>query len=111
MDMNELLRVDVEEKEYSPLSKYPSIVRDISILIDPEIRVVEIQNLLENASHTIEDVDLIDWYEDPKLGDKKSLTFRLVFQSPERTLKEQEVDKQMAKIVARLRSKFDAEIR
>ena len=111
MDMNELLRVDVEEKEYFPLSKYPSIVRDISILVDPEIRVTEIQNLLENASHTIEDVDLIDWYEDAKLGDKKSLTFRLVFQSPERTLKEQEVDRQMAKIVVRLRSKFDAEIR
>ena len=59
----------------------------------------------------VNDVDLMDFYEDEKFGSKKSLTFRIVFQAKDRTLTDVEVDKEMQKIVAVLVEKTGAEIR
>ena len=58
-------------------------------------------------------MDLVDWFQDEqKLGtDKKSLTFRLVFQSEERTLTDEEVGKEMERVVSALEKKFDIEVR
>lgn len=110
--LDKILKLVIEEKEYRPLPKYPSVMRDISFVVDSAVRVGPIQDLLENSSHLLEDVDLLDWYEDEKLGDnKKSLTFRLVFQSSDRTLTDEEVGKEMEKIIAGLQEKFDLEIR
>jgi len=112
LDLGVLVKIVSEERAYRPMPKYPSIIRDISLIVDAAVRVGDIQNLIENASELLEDVDLVDWYEDPKLGDeKKSLTFRLIFQSEERTLTDDEVGKEMEKILADLVQKFDAEVR
>jgi phenylalanyl-tRNA synthetase beta chain len=112
LNLDALLRLTVEEKEYRPLPKYPSVMRDLSVIVDSSERVAAIQNLIENGSHLLEDADLIDWYEDPKFGDdRKSLTFRLVFQAEDRTLTDEEVGREMEKIIGALRQKFSAEIR
>ena len=113
IDLTKLVSLIQEEKEYRPLSKYPSIVRDLSFIVDAETRVGDIQNILENISKLVEDVDLVDWFQDEqKLGtDKKSLTFRLVFQSEERTLTDEEVGKEMERVVSALEKKFDIEVR
>lgn len=112
IDLDELLQVAVEEREYWPLPKFPSVVRDLSFVVDSEIRIAPIQNVIENASHLLDDVDLLDWYEDPKLGpNRKSLTFRLVFQAEDRTLTDEEIGKEMGKTINALRTKFEIEIR
>lgn len=113
IDLNKLVGLIQDEKEYRPLSKYPSVVRDISFIVDAETRVGDIQNILENISKLVEDVDLVDWFQDEqKLGtDKKSLTFRLVFQSEDRTLTDEEVGKEMEKVISALEKKFDIEVR
>lgn len=112
LDLDKLTALASAEKEFRSLPKYPAVTRDLSFLVASEIRVNEIQNLLENASHLLYDVDLIDWYEDPKLGpNRKSLTWRLVFQAEDRTLTDEEVGKEIEKIVSELKEKFDAEIR
>ncbi|MEK9186082.1 MAG: phenylalanine--tRNA ligase subunit beta, partial [Patescibacteria group bacterium] len=111
--MDKLIRLAVEEKEYEPLSKFPSVMRDISLLIDEGIRVGELMETIENAAPTlIDDADLIDFYQDEKLGDgKKSLTFRIIFQAGDHTLTDEEVGQEMEKIIAALQQKFDLEIR
>lgn len=112
LDLDKLAQLVSEEKEYRPLPKYPSVMRDISIIVGDDARVGDVQDLIENASHILEDVDLLDWYEDAKLGpNRKSLTFRLVFQAEDRTLTDEEVGKEMEKIVSGLEEKFGAEIR
>ena len=113
IDLEKLVALVGGEKEYRPLSKYPSVVRDLSLIVDAETRVGDIQNILENISRLVEDVDLIDWFQDEqKLGaDKKSLTFRLVFQSEDRTLTDEEVGKEMEKVISALEKKFDIEVR
>lgn len=111
--MDELAPLLAGEKEYLPLSKYPAVERDISIAVDQEVRVGDVQDFIENESHLLEDVDLVDWFDDEnKVGaGKKSLTFRLVFQSEDRTLTDEDVGKEMEKIIADLREKFDVEVR
>ena len=113
IDLEKLLKAVDEEKEYEPLSKYPSIIRDISILVDDSARVGDILDLIQRVSPKwVDDVDLIDWYQDEKLGEnKKSLTFRIVFQADDRTLTDSEVDKEMAAINKAIIEKFDAELR
>ena len=112
LDIALLTKLVVAEHEYAPLSKYPSIVRDISIVVGIDARVGDImQDIQRVDTNLIEDVDLIDEYENEKLDRKRSLTFRIVFQSAERTLTDAEVSKDMKRIVAVLRKTFSAEVR
>ncbi len=113
IDIDRLLAEVDGEREYEPLSKYPSVIRDISLLVNQSVRVGEILSLLQSVSpKLVNDVDLIDFYEDEKLGDnRKSLTFRIIFQADDRTLTDAEVDKEMAIISKVLEDRFNVEIR
>ena len=109
MDIEEILKLVVEEHEYRPLSKYPSVMRDISILVGSDAKVGEITQTIQEADlKYIEDVDLIDEYE---MALKRSLTFRIVFQAENRTLTDREINWEMDKITAVLKRKFKAETR
>ncbi len=112
MDIEELLKLVEGEHEYRPLSKYPSMVRDVSILVDRNMRVGDITQAIQTVDlKYINDVDLIDEYWDEKMENKSSLTFRIVFQSDDRTLTDEEVNREMEKIENILRMNFKADIR
>ncbi len=113
LDMSMLMGEVDAEREYAPLAKYPAIARDLSLLIDQEVRVGSLMDFIQQVNmKLIENVDLVDWYEDEKLGDnKKSVTFRIVFRSDERTLTDAEADREMAAITKAVIDKFDAETR
>ncbi len=109
INLDILLELIEEEHEYRPLAKYPSIMRDVSVLVNPAVRVGEMMRLIQQSDlKYIEDVDMIDEYE---LNGKRSLTFRIIFQAEDRTLKEKEAGDEMEKIKKLLKSKFGAEIR
>lgn len=113
LDLEELLKLVVEAREYKPLPKYPSVVRDISILAEPDEKIGEIMQAIQEADiKNIEDVDLIDeYYNEKLLGGKRSLTFRIVFQAQDKTLTDNEVNKEMEKIISTLKKQFKVEIR
>ncbi len=105
IDLGKLLEFVSEEHEYRPLPKYPSVVRDISISVKEGTPIGDvIQTIQEADIENIEDVDLVDEYED-------SITLRILFQSEERTLTDSEVNKKMEAIVKVLKSRFGAKIR
>ncbi|MEK7478774.1 MAG: phenylalanine--tRNA ligase subunit beta [Patescibacteria group bacterium] len=112
LDLNKLVKTIVEEKEYEPISKFPSIDRDISLLVSSDIRVGDILEIIQSVEpEHVDDVDLMDFYEDEKFGGKKSLTFRIVFQAKDKTLTDAEVDKELQKIIKVLMEKAGAELR
>lgn len=113
IDLGTLIRETSEEKEFTPLAKYPAITRDMSLLVDQSVRVGDILSVIQQVSaKLVEDVDLIDWYQDEKLGDnKKSLTFRIVFRAEDRTLTDTESDLEMSIINKAVADKFDADLR
>ena len=112
LDMTLLTKLVVAEHEYRPLPKYPSIVRDISVLVGVDKKIGDIMQTIQQSDvRHIDDVDLIDEYEHEKLDRKRSLTFRIVFQAEDRTLTDAEVNKDLEHIVAVLHKTFAAEIR
>lgn len=112
LDFEALVRHAEGEAEYRPLPRFPSVMRDISITADAGAHVGDIiQDIQLVNRNLIADVDLIDEYTHPSWREKQGLTFRIVFQSEERTLSAAEVDAEMKKIIALLRSHFGASVR
>ena len=84
------------DSRYEEVSKYPEISRDISFVIAKTINLNNYYEIVRDfAQNLIEEVKLIDSYEDEKKfgKDNKSYTFRIVYRSPERTLTNDEVNK------------------
>lgn len=112
INIEKLLHLAEEEVEFKPLPKYPSIIRDISLLVASSVRIGEVLSLIQKVDQKlIVDVDLIDDYVDEKFEGKHSLTFRIVFRAEDRTLTDEEVNKKVEEISKILRRNFGAEIR
>ena len=89
---------------------FPFVNRDISILVTSNIQFHEIEKLILSADNTIlKTVKMFDLYQDDKIDrNKKSMSLRMKFQSDKKTLQDRDVDIIMEKIVAELKSKFNA---
>jgi len=103
------------ENIYEPLPRYPAVVRDLSFFTDYSFKIGEIMQSIKNVNPSlIEDIDFIDEFEiknNLESQKRRSLTFRIVFRSPYRTLLKEEVDEEMKKIISMLGKKFKAEMR
>lgn len=96
---------------FTPLPKYPSVFRDVSMLVDPAVTVEQAQEVIERVGgELIADVDLFDEFE-PRGQDQKSLAFHIEYRAPDRTLTDAEINPIHAKIITALESEIDAEIR
>ncbi|MFH1188570.1 MAG: phenylalanine--tRNA ligase subunit beta [bacterium] len=102
-----------EERAYMPIPRYPAVIRDVSFLVDGDVRVSDVLNTIQSVSQEyVEDVDMLDYFEDASLGNgKKSLTFRIVFRADERTLTDGEVDVLLQDIQKQVVETCFAEIR
>jgi len=99
---------------FKEVSKYPSIIRDISFIVDKSTSLNNYFEIVrEYAGNLIEEVKLLDTYEDAKkFGEgKKSYTFRIVYCSPERTLTNQEVNVIQQKIQEKTETELKAVVR
>ena len=89
---------------------YPEIIRDLSFIINKEIKTEEILKTLKQVKlENIKTIKLLDIYFLKE--NKKSYTFRFIFQSEERTLKDEEVEEILRKIKNLLENKFKVEFR
>ncbi len=95
LDFEKLTGIVTEDRFFVEPFKYPAIIRDIALLVDSKTKIEQVTNVLENTGGPlVQDIDLFDSYEDESLPeDKKSLTFRVVYQSAEKTLSDGEVNK------------------
>lgn len=111
-DIQKTLALTEEGREFIPLKRFPSVTRDISVLVGRDARIGDVVGEIENVDFKlIENVDLIDEYKDETLGGRQSITFRIIFQAEDRTLTDDEVSREMEKISQVLRERFRAEIR
>ncbi|MCH7604615.1 phenylalanine--tRNA ligase subunit beta [Patescibacteria group bacterium] len=113
IDFEKLVKVSMEEKEYRPVSKFPSVVRDIAILLPREVKVVEVLNRInQSGGALVEDVDLFDMYEGDELPEgQKNLAFHIMYQSPDKTLTGKEVDGIHNQIIKALEQDPEWEVR
>ena len=99
--------------KYNKIISYPSINRDIAILVDGSINHNNIVNtILEVSSKLLKDINLFDIYNDGSLDkNTKSMAYSLKFQSPNRTLTIKEIDEEMILIMKNLKAKLKAKQR
>jgi phenylalanyl-tRNA synthetase beta chain len=88
----------------APLPRYPSIARDISIVIDDTLPAATVRGTIRSAApETLVSVREFDRYQGKGVPDRRvSLSLRLTFRSPERTLTDEEVQRAMDGIIAAL---------
>ena len=113
IDFDKLVQLATEERIYATPSKYPAIVRDISMLVDYTTKVVEVLNLINKVGGIlVRDVDLFDIYKGKNIPDsKKNLAFHIIFQSDDRTLVDKEVNELQDIIITALEKEGGWEVR
>jgi phenylalanyl-tRNA synthetase beta chain len=101
------------EVRYEPVSRQPSVRRDLAILVDRvQAAGSVLSTIRQNGGALLQGVTLFDRYEGKGVPEGKvSLGVRLVFQHGERTLTESEVAKAMDRVVRTLGQQFGAELR
>lgn len=112
IDIQKLSELAEEEREFKTLPKHPGVARDISMIVEKDIRIGEIIRAVESSPiEDIVDVDLVDEYADEALGGKESITIRILFRADDRTLTDEEVNEKVGAILSMLKSNFGAIIR
>ena len=98
---------------FEPISKFPQVQRDLSILIEKNISYAEIENVVKSLHiKKLKNIQLFDVFENEKLGeDKKSLAINFTFLDKEKTMTDDEIETMMNKIISNLENKLNAIIR
>ena len=99
--------------EYAPVSRYPSVRRDIAVIVDDDVAVDRIlDGIRRRSTATLNDTAVFDLYRGEGIGtDKKSVAIGLTFRSDSRTLDDAEVDGLVEAIVSGLEADLGAELR
>ena len=113
LNLELLLAAPKIENEYTPISKYPSITRDIALLVDDDVENATIvEAIRQKGGAYLKDIHLFDVYAGSHLpAGKKSLAYTLTYQDDKGTLTEDQVNTAFDKVTAYLQDKVDAEIR
>jgi len=98
---------------YRAPSRYPSVERDLALVVAPDVPAHEIEHAIRAASDGfVKNVHVFDEYRGPQVGeDRKSLAVRLRFQRDDGTLTDGEVEARIATILSSLRERVGAHIR
>ncbi len=101
------------EKRFRPLPKFPSVRRDIALVVDESVAVGEVLNEIKKVeSSLIEDVNVFDVFKGEPVGKgKKSIAVSMILRASDKTLTDEEANEAQAKALKRLESALGAELR
>ena len=113
MNLEKILSINTEELLYVPVPRFPSISRDIALVVSSETSAGTLENVIRNAGgKLLKNVSLFDLYEGDNVEEgKKSIAFSLTYADPERTLTDEEVVKAHDKVLNALTAEAGALLR
>lgn len=113
MNLERLVSYRALKKEFVPFSKFPSVERDLALLVPKQVKAEALLHQIRKTSgELLRNVELFDVFESEKLpAGIKSLGVKMHFQSEERTLSAEEVHTLQEKILADLKTQFGAYLR
>jgi phenylalanyl-tRNA synthetase beta chain len=111
--LTDLLNAEVEDIRYSPIPRFPSITRDIALVVDENVIAGELQKtIIEAGGKLLKEVSIFDVYKGDRLPNgKKSIAFSLRYYDPERTLTDEEVTAVHEKVIQAVEQQFGATLR
>ncbi len=105
INLTELLEksnLKIWHKKFKPVPKYPPIIEDLTLEIDPKIKYSNIVDTIKSQSRLVNKVELLGEYQSKK-------TFRIAYLSRDRNLTSEEIEPIRLKITTALKKKFKAE--
>ncbi|WP_047999541.1 phenylalanine--tRNA ligase subunit beta [Lactiplantibacillus herbarum] len=113
LDLTALIALPKARQQYQPISKFPSMTRDVAMLIDDNVTNATIVALInQKGGAHLQDVQLFDVYNGSHVPDgKKSLAYTLTYQNQDATLVDEEVTQAFDKVLTALTDELGAEIR
>jgi phenylalanyl-tRNA synthetase beta chain len=113
MNLQKILSIKTDELLYVPVPRFPSISRDIALVVSSETSAGALEMVIREAGgKLLKNVKLFDLYEGENVEEgKKSVAFSLTYLDPERTLTDEEVVKAHEKVLNALTEKAEATLR
>lgn len=105
LDMPALIPYTTFDRKFSDIAKYPSVTRDISMVMPKSIMVGQIEDIIERKGGKIlESYSLFDIYEGNQIMEGyKSVAYSITFRAPDRTLEDKDVTEAMNRILKSLK--------
>ncbi|HWQ29371.1 MAG TPA: phenylalanine--tRNA ligase subunit beta [Negativicutes bacterium] len=113
LNFEEIIKQSDMNIKYRILPKYPSVARDIAIVVSDEITAGQVEEIIRNkGGKLIEEVKLFDIYRGSQIQEGyKSMAYSIVYRSDEKTLSEEDITKVHNKIVNSLVNQVGAALR
>lgn len=113
IDLDKLLAKKVGKMKYKEISKYPSVNKDLALVVDKNITSKEIEmNIKKAGGSLLTNIKVFDVYEGTGIPEgKKSIAYALTFEKSDRTLTDEEINNAMDKIIELVEKKMDATLR
>ncbi len=113
IDLEALLDAIPARVTVEPVPSYPPVLEDLALTVDESLPAGKVEALIrQTGGKNLVDVRLFDIFRSPLIGvDKKSLAYSLTYQSPDRTMTDQEVAQIRGRIVKRLEQELGAKLR
>ena len=112
LNLDEIMNIRNTKNNYKPISKFPTVSRDIAILINKDVPASEIIALIKQTAKKLVNINIFDVYQGDKIdANLKSIAISLEFQDSEKTLTSEDVDKFINQILKRLDFTYQAKLR
>lgn len=113
LNFTALLSLQLPEKTYTPLPKYPAVTRDIAVVCDEAVTVAALSDCIRAAGgKLLRSVELFDIYRGKGIASgSKSAAFRLTLRADDRTLTDADSDGVVSAILAALEKELNAKLR
>ena len=113
LDLDKILSKKVGKMKYKEISKFPSVKKDLAIVVDKTITSEEImQNIKKAGGSSLSKIEVFDVYTGKGIDEgKKSMAYSLTFERMDRTLTDEEINETLNKIIEMLGKKIGAELR
>lgn len=104
IDLAVMFKNRADEQPYRPLPKYPAVTRDLAVLCDISLPVIELQKAIEaGAGKLLEAVELFDVYQGAQIpAGKKSVAYSFTLRSKDSTLTDADITRVTQKVIAKL---------
>jgi phenylalanyl-tRNA synthetase beta chain len=111
IDLEKVLTRITRTRGYQSIPRFPSVSRDIALVIDEQVTYRRVEEIIQSFP-LVTKVKLFDLYRGEQIADgKKSFAIRIVYQSPSRTLTDEEVDQTQKQMLAKLCEELGATLR
>jgi phenylalanyl-tRNA synthetase beta chain len=111
IDLGEVLIKLAKTKEYQPIPRFPSVTRDIALVVDEQVNYRRVEEIIQGFP-LVTRITLFDLYRGEQTTEgKKSFAVRIIYQSRGHTLTDEEVDQTQERMLAKLNREFGATLR